>query len=571
MPGAVLRYSLLILAATLTAASVTTHDISDQKNRQSFIISSSSLANARARVDAVGGLITHELAIIDAIAATLDARQLRVLRKSKDLKFFADATVEVNGHEAHDAAHVELIGAEHLHAKGLYGDGVTVAILDTGIWNTNNHLRNDLHGLRRILAEYDAQYDWLKKAADEHGHGTHLASVIASSKKSDLDTAQGIAPNAKLVNVKAFGEDGSGSYADVIRGLGWLLDNKKKYGIRVLNLSFSATPQSHYWDDPINQAVMKVWEAGIVVVASAGNNGPDAMSIGVPANLPYVITVGAMTDSYTPKDPSDDRLTTFSAAGPTFEGFVKPEIIAPGGHILGLMQYGRHEVTFEHPEGALSKREYEMSGTSQAAAVVSGTVALMLQAEPWLTPDQAKCKLMSTARPGVVGGGKFAYSVFQQGAGLINAADAVRGTHFACANYGLDIAADVAGDSHFMGPARQDDDGNYYILGADRYEWDGIYQSYDGLDGVGMLWNDGTPENAGMLWNDGDPSNSGMLWNDGTPWTVGMLWNDSDPWNVGMLWNDGDPSSVGMLWNDGWSGKKPSETPVTVNRWVDPE
>ena len=87
---------------------------------------------------------------------------------------------------------------------------------------------------------------------------------------------------AKLVSVRAFGEDGSGSYLSVIKALDWVVANRDQYRIRVLNLSFSATPQSHYWDDPLNQAVMAAWQAGIVVVASAGNTGPDAMSIGVP-------------------------------------------------------------------------------------------------------------------------------------------------------------------------------------------------------------------------------------------------------------------------------------------------
>jgi len=133
---------------------------------------------------------------------------------------------------------------------------------------------------------------------------------------------QGIAPRTNVVMVKAFGERGEGSYANVIRGIDWIVHNRERLGIRVLNLSFSAPARSHYWDDPVNQAVMRAWQAGIFVVASAGNTGPSPMTIGVPGNVPYVLTVGAMTDSYTPDDRSDDRLTTFSAAGPTAERFV---------------------------------------------------------------------------------------------------------------------------------------------------------------------------------------------------------------------------------------------------------
>ena len=142
---------------------------------------------------------------------------------------------------------------------------------------------------------------------------------------------------------------GQASYADVITGLDWLLSNKDVHNIRVVNLSFGATPQSHYWEDPINQAVMRLWQAGIVVVASAGNTGPDPMTIGVPGNVPYVITVGAMTDSYTRDDLSDDRLTSFSAAGPTYEGFVKPDVVAPGGHIKALMD-NQDQIARDHTE-----------------------------------------------------------------------------------------------------------------------------------------------------------------------------------------------------------------------------
>ena len=104
----------------------------------------------------------------------------------------------------------------------------------------------------------------------------------------------------------------------------------------MLNCSFfSAEPQSFYWDDPLNQAVMAAWQAGHRGRRLGRQHGPDPMTIGVPGNVPYVVTVGAMTDNYTPEDPGDDYLASFSAAGPTVEGFVKPELVAPGGHMLG--------------------------------------------------------------------------------------------------------------------------------------------------------------------------------------------------------------------------------------------
>ena len=130
----------------------------------------------------------------------------------------------------------------------------------------------------------------------------------------------GIAPQANLVIVRAFDGTGAGRYVDVIAGLNWIVANQKKYNIRVLNLSFGAPPQSYYWDDPLNQAVMAAWRAGIVVVTAAGNEGPDAMTIDVPGNVPYVITVGALTDNYTPYNGNDDRLASFSSTGPDLRG-----------------------------------------------------------------------------------------------------------------------------------------------------------------------------------------------------------------------------------------------------------
>jgi serine protease AprX len=200
------------------------------------------------------------------------------------------------------------------------------------------------------------------------------------------------------VVVKAFNPDGSGTYADVIKGIGWIVANKAKYNIRILNASFSAPVRSWYWEDPLNKAIMKAWKAGIVVVASAGNTGPRPMTVGVPGNNPYVITVDAMTDNYTPTNGADDRLASFSATGPTYEGFVKPDVVAPGGHMLApSTEEGLLPRTYSHFLAGVDEY-FKMSGTSQAAAVVSGVAALILEANPTLTPDAVKCAVMATAR-----------------------------------------------------------------------------------------------------------------------------------------------------------------------------
>jgi subtilisin family serine protease len=358
---------------------------------------------------------------------------------------------------APDTAYPTLVGANQLHAQNVTGSGVTVAVVDTGYWS-HPDLDTNASGQSRLLAHYNAISDQMEPAGsdtDDSGHGSHVTSVLLSSQQTGSGLYNGVAPDSDLVSVKAFDASGSGSYADVIRAIDWVVANKDAYGIRVLNLSFSTPPQSHYWEDPLNQAVMQAWQAGLVVVAAAGNDGPGAMSVGVPGNVPYVITAGALSDNETPGDPADDFLTEFSSAGPTVEGFVKPDVLAPGDKMLGLMP-ASGQIAQAHPEFYSGTADYyTLSGTSQATAVTSGIVALMLEANPALTPDDVKCRLLATARP-ALDGEQLTWSVFQQGRGLVHAPDAVYSTETGCANQGLDVGQDLAGTAHYGGYANQD-------------------------------------------------------------------------------------------------------------------
>jgi len=272
---------------------------------------------------------------------------------------------------------------------------------------------------------------------------------------------------------------------------------------------------------------MKAWQAGIVVVASAGNEGPDPQTISVPGNVPYVITVGAMTDNFTPADPTDDRLASFSSAGPTYEGFVKPEVVAPGGHIWSLMPMSAR-IAQEHPTYQNDGDFFTMSGTSQSAAVVSGAVALLLQAEPGLKPDEVKCKLIASARVAVDPSGRKAYSAFQQGAGLINAYDARYETRRDCANRGLDVAKDLDGTEHYGGPAKQDTDGRYYLT-----------------------------------------TDAGESWDQGYAWDQGYLWrknaDDDETWSQGYLWRKNAEE------DDLSGGGQGEGATMSINQWVNQE
>ncbi|WP_259364763.1 MULTISPECIES: S8 family peptidase [unclassified Colwellia] len=472
--------------------------------KQSYIISSNNYQLLQTELVTLNVQPTHQLTIINAVAVSLNIEQLAQLHAQLDIQVTQNHHVEMSGGNAWGkrkwqpkSVVNDLIEASAAHSAYNFGDGVTIGFLDTGLdqlEGTSSGLSTDLYGRDKFWGTYDAVNNNISNYSNEEsGHGTHVASIAGNADYDAYGKVYGVAPNAALVGIKAFDAEGKATYADVIRGIDWALQVKDQINLKVLNMSFSGPARSYYWEDPLNQAVMKAWQAGIVVVASAGNSGPDPMTIGVPGNVPYIITVGAMTDNYTADYAADDKVATFSAAGPTVEGFVKPEIVAPGGHLTGLMAFDT-QIVQEHPEFHDGGRYFEMSGTSQAAGVVSGVVALMLTQDPTLTPDEVKCRLMDSAHAAFDNNDELAYSVFQQGSGMVNAADALASNASACANQALDIAQDIAGNEHFFGPANINEDGNFYVEGlGDEYIWK---LDESNLDGDTVIWRMNFTENA---------------------------------------------------------------------------
>lgn len=380
---------------------------------------------------------------------------------SVEAHFGKDCTVELIPGYADNSAdtyYPGVTGAELLHRHGITGNGITVAVLDSGLWEHQSIALNT-RGSPRVIARYDAVADQAGLAFDESGHGTHMTSIIAQSGRIETPGSEGyrgIAPNVDLVSIKAFEADGEGDFLNIVRGLQWVYDNREKYDIRILNLSFAARPRWPYWMDPINQAVMRLWHAGIVVVAAAGNEGPGPMTVGSPGNLPYIITVGSVTDSWTTDTEDDDYIPDFSSRGPTPSGHIKPDIVAPGGHMSGITRPGS-TLQKEFPEYMLSSGDFVMTGTSQSAAVVSGLAALLLQTQPSLSPDDVKCMLLSSAKPAINIDGKLSYSPFQQGSGYVSIQRAITLGETGCGNAGMDIERDIAGKDFFRGPAILDD------------------------------------------------------------------------------------------------------------------
>lgn len=547
MKKALFSISLVGALAVIFTAVMSKDSLTPQANnteKRSYIVMAASVQQAEQQVIQHQGQVNRSFEVINGVEAILTEEQVSALKKI-GLKIAINAKVKLSGStgwgvasQVSQAVVPYQMGALPMHDAGWYGDGVTIAVLDTG-FKSMSGIRQDAYGRKRIYGTYDAiNGKVMNNDEEQNGHGTHLASIAGSSDRDVFNRFYGIAPNTRLVSIKAFGETGEGSYAAVIDGIEWAIKRKDQLGIKVLNLSFSAPPQSFYWDDPVNIATMKAWQAGIVVVTSAGNdgNGTDPMNIGVPGNNPYVITVGAATDSYTVGDESDDAVASFSSMGPSVEGFIKPEILGIGGHVTGLMDKNAYLAT-TRPEDHDGAKYFIMSGTSQAAAAVSGAVALMLQYEPSLTPDEVKCRLMDSASPLNNKETGEPDSIFRQGTGLVNVTDAVLSVATGCANYGLDIEADLAGTGHFVGPVA--------TMGETE-----LQPYLNKLLGDGNFWQDVSLAHNGNFWQDSNLAHNGNFWQDTNLANDGNFWQDSALWHDAVQWDNGSLLYNGNFWQD---------------------
>ncbi len=477
--GAGLLFVLVLLTSFTITAPLTPTELT------SYIIKGSNLETISSLVTANGGQVTSHLELISSVGALLPENVVtRLLSEPEITSIYPNASVRMTGqgdiNPAPGSDYPDAVGADVVWEAGVTGEGITVAIVDTGL---SNHpgLLNKVNGVtKNKIAGWVDFVDGTKSPTDPHGHGTHIAGIIANAQKGPDDEWNGVAPGVRLVGVRVLDEQGFSNYENVIQGIQWVIDHKDEYDIQVMNLSLVSTAEVPYWADPLNNAVMKAWANGITVVVAAGNDGSDPMTIGVPGNNPYVITVGAFTDNHTPDDWSDDYLAPFSAAGPTLDAFTKPDVLAPGAHMASTLP--KHStLENEHPESTLPHKYFWMAGTSQASAVVSGLAALTLAEHPDLTPDEIKYRLMITALPWVdMGTTEAIYSLWQQGAGRVNAPDAVFADIEGSANAGMDIYADITDEEHYEGFTYFDAETGEFRLRGEYADWAGGYGAWAG-------------------------------------------------------------------------------------------
>jgi serine protease AprX len=448
------------------------------------------------------------LGILSGASGRLNATAIRALANNpnvaaiyEDVPLRRRAVSDANLVSAYPAA----VNAPAAWQQNTTGAGITVAVLDSGI-----DPDADLAG--RILTSVNFA-DPLTTTPDPGGHGTHVAGIIAGDGTNSAGQYIGVAPQANLVDVRVMDAQGNASASSVIAGIQWTVSHAGQYGIRVVNLSLGGLPLTDYAHDPVAAAAEIAWLRGLVVVVAAGNTGT---AVDTPGIDPFLLTVGALDDQGTPAL-QDDTLPTWTGWGVPVRGTPKPDIVAPGRRIVSIRAPGS-TLDVLNPDRVVTATNgatyFRLSGTSMAAGVASGVIALLLQAHPSLKPNQVKAILTGTAAPfgqltaAAVPGPIAGRGILDQQAA--SAALAAMG-----ANYGLRVADPAA------------------------------HSLYPLLNGQPLVWKD--PTLNGIDWSQYNWSN--LVWDDAA-WD-NLSWDafswDSLLWDA-LAWNDAAWDA--LAWND---------------------
>ncbi len=374
-------------------------------------------AQAEALVQRLGGTVRLRLRIINGFSASLPARALAQLRSSADILSVTRNRSLQPQSSSYSAAYdpssdpysmssiTQLTGARAWWNAGYTGQGVDVALIDSGVSPVQG-----LSGAGKVINGADLSLESQApnlRYLDTYGHGTFMAGLIAGrdaapNSQAPASTYLGMAPDARIVSLKVATADGGADISQVIAAVDWVVQHRTDNGlnIRVINLSYGTNSLQDYKSDPLAFAVEQAWKKGIVVVAASGNTGfqkgKGAPGLADPAFDPYVIGVAA-ADTMGTTDLKDDVVASYSASSCGGGACKNPDYTAPGSHMQGLRDPNSF-IDANHPEGFLSSRYFRGSGTSEATAIASGAIALVLQKYPNLTPDQVKRLFQQSAR-----------------------------------------------------------------------------------------------------------------------------------------------------------------------------
>ena len=513
-------------------------------------------------VESVGGTIEQPLPIVNGAAARVPSSSIPALESKPGITQVSnDDKVEfLGGPSTHDSKRIQkVVKSDKLWSEGVRGNGVTVAVLDTGIYAGHP----DLAGRVVHCEDLSQERNTAAHCADTYGHGTFMAGLIAGNGASSNGKYSGAAPGANLVAIKVAGYDGSTDVSNLLAGIQWAVSFRDTYGIDVLNLSLGTNSSQDYRLSPLNFAVERAWNSGIAVVVSAGNTGPGERTVMKPGDDPFVITVGASSDMGT-STITDDVVAGFSGRGPTrSNGINKPDIVSPGVHTISLRAPGS-AVDSKYPNSVVDEMYFRGSGTSMSTATVSGVVAQMLQANPSLGPNQVKKRLTHTARSISASGAN------NVGAGLIDAYGATRDVVVGSSNLGLFESTGLGSLELDRGTLHLDVQTN---VGPLMLQGEFIAmtnpEAIDPTNPAGLVpW---TGSNwSGSNWSGSNWSGSnwsGSNWS-GSNWS-GSNWSGSNwsatVWN-GSNWSGSNWSNV--TWDgSNWSGSNWSEADWDASNW----
>lgn len=472
--------------------------------------------------------------------------------------------------------------------SNLNGENVGIVVIDSGL--------NKWHKSFQVRMQYGGEYSRVvleknyllhnQSIYDEHGHGTHVAGLAAGDSYGNnpgLNDYRGVAPKAKIISLRVLNWAGEGRAADVLAALNWVYENRndQSLNMKVVNLSLGTPAVESYRNDPLCRAVRKLVDAGIVVVAAAGNDGKTANGnkiygrIHSPGNEPSAITVGA-SNTFQTDSRSDDGVTTYSSRGPTrsywtgsnnvknYDHLVKPDLVAPGNKLYSAFSMGgafdeqnQNLVLNNYVEG--NQKLIRMSGSSMATPIVSGTVALMLQANPKLTPNMVKMILGYTAQP-LAG-----FNQLEQGAGELNIEGAIR----LAKNIRQDMPSPTPFKMNMLNSSMLPT--QYTTIANHRFNWSGgmilnngfikgtnLIKLYQKVYNSGLMLSDGVMLSDGLMLSDGAMLSDGLMLSDGVMMSDGRTISDgftfldySSTFGNGVMLSDGVMMSDGVMLSDG--------------------
>lgn len=502
-------------------------------------------------VNLLGGTVTQVISLINAVAATVVAGnipaisdQITVSYVSLDRPLLAALDYSTAG-----------VNAPMAWSAGWDGTGIGVAVIDSGIYSHPDLL--SAQGQSRVVFR---QSFIGGVQSDDFGHGTHVAGIVAgtgaaSNVPGSSHVLRGLAPNANLLDLRVLDQNGSSTDSTVIAAIQKAVELKDEYNVRIMNLSLGRPIYESCVLDPLCEAAEAAWSNGIVVVAAAGNLGRNGYSTVLsPGNSPHAITVGAMKTLETYMQ-NDDLIASYSSKGPTYVDMtVKPDVVAPGNLVVSLLAPGSTLAT-AFPQNIVGPDYYgsasggapqymRLSGTSMATPVVSGTVALMLQKEPWLTPDTVKARIMKTAAktfpvssvatdPGTGQSYTSYYDLFTVGAGYVDVAAAL-------ADYQDTILSSVSPNAAYDLISGQ---ASLVLPLTSNWRWLPQWSPQ-------LVWGSTVLMNGSAIWN------SSYAWSTSSDWGTSIAWGTTGPGDTSIAWGTSGPGDTSIAWGTSGQGEQ---------------